>query len=216
MSNEISDDDLFSNVEFVNAITMDDENVEKFKKLYGNGRRVKREILWLLGEGGVKTYSEFYLTFAKIIPEPKKRKSNKDWIDDSQQDMWSYPSHGEKKTYPVGRELEKWRYDNWGTSSDALYYPEEVEIARLECFLKGEHEFYTLRNPPIKVYEKMAADGLNFKVSWSCINHFMNGDGAARGKGHVKNGCFKYHAGPMTCSERSEMSSLAYRFMSRQ
>lgn len=223
VSNEICDDDLFSNVEnadaismddengaFVNAITMDDENVEKFKKLYGKGRRIKREMLWLLDESGVKTYFDYYLSFAKIIPEPKKNKLNKDWMDDSQQDIQSYPSHGKKNTYPVGRKLEKWRYDNWGTSSEALFYPEDMDMVKLECFLKGEYVFYTLSNPPIKVYEKMAADGLCFKVSWSRVNEFV--DKPARGEGWVENGCFQYHVGSMTCSERSDMSRLAYYF----
>ena len=59
-----ADDEILSNMlEFANIINMDDENIEKFKKLYGEGR----------------------LSFSQIIPEDQKNETDEEWFDNSQQ-----------------------------------------------------------------------------------------------------------------------------------
>ena len=157
-----------------NVFTMDDENIEKFKKLYGVG--------W---KNDTDEFLEAFFSFSKIIPEPIKDESDKNWIDNSGQNLSSFLRHvdcgeGEIPGSVVGRDLEIWRYDNWGTSSEVLYdsidFPflsfgwfanADTLSHALDDLLKGKYSFYTLCKPPIKIYEKMASDGLIFEVTWT-------------------------------------------------
>lgn len=189
-------------IEFSNIITMDDENIEKFKKLYGEGEQ------HLICEVLVDTK----ISFSTIIPEPAKNGSDKNWVDNSRQDIWSFRHFAEEeKPEPVGRELEIWRYENWGTPSDLLYDSlEGPDIRSLEGLLKGEYGFYTFGKPPFKVYEKMAADGLVFEIRWWCDQAY---DEWFTGKGQVEKGRFQYHVGPMTGDEIMSIESLAHKFI---
>ena len=189
-------------IEFLNIITMDDENIEKFKKLYGEGEQ------HLICEVLVDTK----ISFSTIIPEPAKNGSDKNWVDNSRQDIWSFRHFAEEeKPEPVGRELEIWRYENWGTPSDLLYDSlEGPDIRSLEGLLKGEYGFYTFEKPPFKVYEKMAADGLVFEIRWWCDQAY---DEWFTGKGQVEKGRFQYHVGPMTGDENLQMQLVAHDFL---
>ena len=64
----------------------------------------------------------------------------------------------------------------------------QIEGAGLNLIkvLSGKIPFGTHTNPPITVYRKMAADGLNFKVAWYSNNWGEIG----RGRGEAKNGKF--------------------------
>ena len=172
-------------IAFTNVIKMDDENIEKFKKLYGEGR----------------------LSFSQIIPEAQKNESDKEWFDNSLQDAM----YAEL----IGKSLAKWRLDHWGTSSDLLYYVktfscgEKPSLQTPEGLLKGEYEFSTMCRPPIKVYEKMAADGLVFEISWRSDAD----DEWTIGKGQVVDGLFQYHIGPMTGSEKMFLQCVANDFL---
>lgn len=209
------DEALSKKNEFRNFIMMDDENIEKFKKLYGVDRR-----------NGKDAFLETLFSLSRIIPEPVKDASDKNWIDNSGQDIRSFRrpagcDEGEKPE-PVGRDLEIWRYDNWGTSSEALYDPNEFSLGDfwgyvpkedsvfhpLDDLLKGEC-FYTLCQPPIEIYKKMAADGLVFKVSWGADVW----DEWAVGEGQAVDGQFKFHAGPITGSEKMSLGPVAYNFV---
>jgi hypothetical protein len=98
----------------------------------------------------------------------------------------------------IGNAIKTWRMDNWGTTSDVLYDGnEEPFIRTLDGLLKGEFPFYTFGKPPIKVYEKMAADGLVFETNW--LSHAI--DEWASGKGQVVDGRFQYQTSPMTYSQ---------------
>ncbi|WP_407456546.1 hypothetical protein [Fibrobacter sp.] len=178
--------------EFSNIITMDDENIEKFKKLYGEGRRLTPPD---------SSFDERELSFSQIIPEPAEDDSDKNWVDNSLQDKMPDPV--------VGRELEIWRYDNWGTSSDLLYDSNMPNVQSLEGLLKGEYAFFTMCRPPIKVYEKMAADGLVFETTWGSDAD----DEWTIGKGQVVDGLFQYHIGPMTGSEKMSLQCVTNNFL---
>lgn len=178
--------------EFSNIITMDDENIEKFKKLYGEGRRLTPPD---------SSFDERVLSFSQIIPEPAEDDSNKNWVDNSLQDKVPDPV--------VGRELEIWRYDNWGTSSDLLYDQHMPNVQSLEGLLKGEYAFFTMCRPPIKIYEKMAADGLVFETTWGSDAY----DEWTIGKGQVVDGLFQYHIGPMTGGQRMFLQCVANNFL---
>ena len=175
-------------IAFTNVIKMDDENIEKFKKLYGEGR----------------------LSFSQIIPEAQKNESDKEWFDNSLQDAM----YAEL----IGKSLAKWRLDHWGTSSDLLYYVktfscgEKPSLQTPEGLLKGEYEFSTMCRPPIKVYEKMAADGLVFEISWRSDTD----DEWAIGKGKVEKGQFQYHIGPMTGRQEKYLRCMADDFFSTE
>lgn len=218
------DEALSKKDEFRNFIMMGDKNIEKFKTLYGVGRRK-----------GKDAFLETLFSFSRIIPEPIKDTSDKNWIDNSGQDLWSFKKHKWKHTDSnegnvsepvVGRDLEIWRYDNWGTSSDALYdsceepfgldlwgyVPKENEIPvirPLDELLKGEYVFYTLCKPPINIYMKMAADGLIFEVTWrsDVWNEW------AVGKGQAVDGRFEYHVGPITGGDILQLRSVAFSFI---
>ena len=154
-------EEILSNIlEFANIIKMDDENIEKFKKLYGEGR----------------------LSFSQIIPEVQKNEADEEWFDNSQQDASIFR---EKKSEPIGKALARWRLDNWGTPSDLLY-EKGSSLQTLEGLLKGEYEFFTRCRPPLEIYKKMAADGLVFEISWRSDD----GDLWASGKGVVVKGEF--------------------------
>lgn len=178
--------------EFSNIITMDDENIERFKKLYGEGRRLTPPD---------SSFDERELSFSRIIPEPAEDDSDKNWVDNSLQDKMPDPV--------VGRELEIWRYDNWGTSSDLLYDSHMPNVQSLEGLLKGEYAFFTMCRPPIKIYEKMAADGLVFETTWRSDAD----DEWTIGKGQVVDGLFHYHIGPMTGGQRMSLQCVANNFL---
>lgn len=156
-----ADDEILSNMlEFANIINMDDENIEKFKKLYGEGR----------------------LSFSQIIPEVQKNEGNEEWFDNSQQDASIFR---DKKSEPIGYDLARWRLGHWGTPSDLLY-EKGPSLQTLEGLLKGEYEFFTRCRPPTGIYDKMAADGLEFEISWRSDAD----DEWASGKGVVVKGKF--------------------------
>ena len=178
--------------EFSNVIKMDEEQIEKFKKLYGEGRRLTPPD---------SSFDERELSFSMIIPGPAKDDSDKNWVDNSLQDKMPDPV--------VGRELEIWRYDSWGTSSDLLYDSHMPNVQSLEGLLKGEYAFFTMCRPPIKVYEKMAADGLVFETTWGSDAD----DEWTIGKGQVVDGLFQYHIGPMTGSEKMSLQCVANNFL---
>ena len=157
---ETTEEILSNMLEFANIIKMDDENIEKFKKLYGEGR----------------------LSFSQIIPEVQKNEADEEWFDNSQQDASIFR---EKKSEPIGKALARWRLDNWGTPSDLLY-EKGPSLQTLEGLLKGEYEFFTRCRPPLEIYKKMAADGLVFEISWRSDD----GDLWASGKGVVVKGEF--------------------------
>lgn len=185
--------------EFSNIITMDDENIEKFKKLYGEGQR-------LLPPDSL--FDERKLSFSQIIPEAEKNESDKEWFDNSQQDAFFIFGPGRSRSELIGKSLAKWRLDHWGTSSD-LMYEDGPCLQTLEGLLKGEYGFYTLSKPPIKIYEKMAADGLVFETKWGSSAF----DEWAVGKGQVVDGQFQYHIGPMTGEQRMSLQCVANNFL---
>lgn len=157
---ETTEEILSNMLEFANIIKMDDENIEKFKKLYGEGR----------------------LSFSQIIPEVQKNEADEEWFDNSQQDASIFR---DEKSEPIGKTLATWRLDNWGTPSDLLY-EKGPSLQTLEGLLKGEYEFFTRCRPPLGIYKKMAADGLVFEISWRSDD----GDLWASGKGVVAKGKF--------------------------
>ena len=157
---ETTEEILSNMLEFANIIKMDDENIEKFKKLYGEGR----------------------LSFSQIIPEVQKNEVNEEWFDNSQQDASIFR---DKKSEPIGYDLARWRLGHWGTPSDLLY-EKGPSLQTLEGLLKGEYEFFTRCRPPLEIYKKMAADGLVFEISWRSDD----GDLWASGKGVVVKGKF--------------------------
>ena len=157
---ETTEEILSNMLEFANIIKMDDENIEKFKKLYGEGR----------------------LSFSQIIPEVQKNEADEEWFDNSQQDASIFR---DEKSEPIGKNLARWRLDNWGTPSDLLY-EKGPSLQTLEGLLKGEYEFFTRCRPPLEIYKKMAADGLVFEISWRSDD----GDLWASGKGVVVKGKF--------------------------
>lgn len=157
---ETTEEILSNMLEFANIIKMDDENIEKFKKLYGEGR----------------------LSFSQIIPEVQKNEADEEWFDNSQQDASIFR---DEKSEPIGKTLATWRLGNWGTPSDLLY-EKGPSLQTLEGLLKGEYEFFTRCRPPLEIYKKMAADGLVFEISWRSDD----GDLWASGKGVVVKGKF--------------------------
>ena len=215
-------------IEFLNIITMDDENIEKFKKLYGEGERI-----------GGNTFPETLLSFSMVIPETSRNDADSDWADKTNQNVWfwremRFPEDNPEpeefngvKIAPdqhpvsemIGKALEQWRTDNWGTPSDVLYGGDEEAfygendgpcIRTLDVLFKGKFPFYTYGRPPFKVYEKMAADGLVFEIRWWCDQAY---DEWFTGKGQVEKGRFQYHVGPMTGDENLQMQLVAHDFL---
>ena len=194
--------------EFSNVIKMDDENIEKFKKLYGEGRRLTPPD---------SSFDERVLSFSQIIPEDQKNNADKEWFDNSEQNVWSFI--GEETSELIGKSLAKWRLNHWGTSSDLLYEDELISIGggpslqTLEGVLKGECQFFTMCRPPIKIYEKMAADGLVFETKWWSQDYGSRAeDEWAIGKGQVVEGQFQYHIGPMTGRQEMSMEAVLDKF----
>ena len=180
-----------------NRLLMDEENLEKFKKLYPNKRK----------------YDVFRLS--RIIPEPDNE--SEEWRDynyyfdvdlrdfDPELDgQWNLFF----KKDEIGPALAAWRYENWGTPSEVIYEndrgvfdcfldyapdsPEESEKKAFKELVEKGICFYTLALPPFKIYQKMAADGLVFKVKWT----FGYGDRAddskwKEGEGQVVGGRFR-------------------------
>lgn len=77
----------------------------------------------------------------------------------------------------------KWRTENWGTVTEAMGI--EDDGLDLREILSGQASFQTSDTPPVKVLEKMAADGLKFETdfireSWES------------GSCKVRNGKFQY------------------------
>ena len=170
-----ADDEILSNMlEFANIIKMDDENIEKFKKLYGEGR----------------------LSFSQIIPEDQKNETDEEWFDNSQQDASIFR---DKESEPVGKNLARWRLDNWGTPSDLLY-EKGSSLQTLKGLLKGEYEFFTRCRPPIGIYEKMAADGLVFETEWrsDADDEWAVGKGLVVKGDQVPRGIFRYNIDVVT------------------
>ena len=221
-------------IEFLNIITMDDENIEKFKKLYGEGKRI-----------GGNTFPETLLSFSMVIPETSRNDADSDWADKTNQNIWFWremrfpEDNPEPEEFPeiegindikiapsqhpvsemIGKALEQWRTDNWGTPSDVLYGGDEEAfygendgpcIRTLDVLFKGKFPFYTYGRPPFKVYEKMAADGLVFNIKWHSPFEY---DEWVIGKGQVVEGRFQYHAGPITGDEIMSIESLANKFI---
>ena len=198
-----------------NRLLMDAENIEKFRNLYPNKRK----------------YDVFRLS--RIIPEPDNE--SEEWMDynflfnvvmrdfDLELDgQWNLFFQKDD----IGPALAAWRYENWGTPSEAMY---EEDCGVFDCHLdyapdspeKWEKKafkelvekgicFYTLAFPPFKIYQKMAADGLVFKVKWTFVKvkwTFGYGDRTydskwSHGEGQVVGGRFRYEAGPITSVER--------------
>lgn len=215
----IRDEALSKKDEYRNVIIMDDENIEMFKKLYGYDC-----------QNGKRTFFDILLSFSRIIPEPIMDESDKNWFDNTEHDIWTFWRskdcvENEMPKPLVGREREIWRYDNWGTSSEALYDSKEkpfgsdlwgcvskegsVIPSPLDSLLKGEYEFYTLGKPPLEIYKKMAADGLVFKASWNSDRR----DEWTTGEGHVEDGHFLYHVGPITGEEKKNLYPLVQEFL---
>lgn len=180
--------------EFFNRLLMDAENIEKFKKLY------------------CKEGEDDVFSLSMIIPEPDNE--SEEWTDYTPQEItmrdfdsnWSGKFNGFYKKDAIGPALAAWRYENWGTPSEAMYeddaFSSENNIGRFSADYLGNMVkrgicFCTLTHPPFKIYQKMAEDGLVFKVKWS--------SGAGKwslGEGQVVNGRFRYEAGPITSAER--------------
>ncbi len=169
-----------------NLLLMDAENIEKFRKLYCKGE-------------------DDLFSFSMIIPEPDNE--SEEWTDYSSQDTtmrdfdseWSGEHNGFYSRDAIGPALAAWRYENWGTPSEALYEDDAFLsyncIGRasgdyLEEMVKEGIRFSSLSFPPFKIYRKMAADGLVFKVKCS------------RGEGQVVDGRFRYETGSITIAER--------------
>ena len=194
---------------FKNVIKMNDENIEKFKKLYGEGQYIHPLD---------SLFDERKLSFSQIIPEVQKNNANKEWFDNSKQDVWSF--FEEDKPELIGKALAKWRLDHWGTSSDLLYEDELIRMIEdgpslqtLERVLKGECQFFTMCRPPIKIYEKMAADGLVFETKWWSRNDGPRAyDEWAIGEGQVAEGLFQYHIGPMTGEQEMSLEAVVKDF----
>lgn len=194
-------------IEFSNIIKMDDENIEKFKKLYGEGQRFP--------VSSDTSLCETKISFSQIIPEPSRDEANSNWVDNTNQDVWVWrkknsPDENSAPDSVFGNSLKSWRMDNWGIPSDVLYDGyEEPYIRTLEGLLKGEYPFYTFSKPPIKIFEKMAADGLVFEAKRTS----KASDEWATGKGQSAEGPFQYHIGPMTGSEKMSLELVAHEFL---
>ena len=171
---ETTEEILSNMLEFANIIKMDDENIEKFKKLYGEGR----------------------LSFSQIIPEVQKNEADEEWFDNSQQDASIFR---DEKSDPIGKTLATWRLDNWGTPSDLLY-EKGPSLQTLEGLLKGEYEFFTRCRPPIGIYEKMVDDGLVFETEWrsDADDEWAVGKGLVVKGDQVPRGIFRYNIDAVT------------------
>ena len=195
-------------IKFTNVIKMDDENIEKFKKLYGEGQYI---------HPSDSLFDERRISFSQIIPEVQKNNADREWFDNSEQDVWNFI--GKETPERIGKSLAKWRLDHWGTSSDLLYevglrlIGDGPSLPTLEELLKGDKQFFTMCRPPIKIYEKMAADGLVFETKWwSRDDGSRAEDEWAIGEGQVVEGQFQYHIGPMTGEQEMSLEAVVNDF----
>ena len=181
---------------FRNTVTMDEENIEKFKKLYDKDE----EWNWF--------------SLAMVIPEPANDAEEwTDYTDLKKRDVCTDSGLNKIQKDDIGPSLAAWRYENWGTPSEAM--PSDIPLLRICCFwryqLMGD-SFYTLSFPPFKIYRKMAADGLVFKATWKSDAYGY----WAYGEGQVVDGCFRYECGPITGFEkRLIMNTDVFRLRNR-
>ena len=138
------------NITITTTIWMDEENIQKFINLYGEGNGI--------------------FSLSLVVPE------SKEWTDE----MFSGDC---PDWYENTCMRSNWRTENWGTVTEAMGI--EDDGLDLREILSGQASFQTSDTPPVKVLEKMAADGLKFETdfireSWES------------GFGKVKNGKFQY------------------------
>ena len=165
---------------FRNTVTMDKENGEKFKKLYD------KDDEWN------------WFSLAMIIPEPVN--DSEEWTD------YTNLEKGELQKDDIGQALAAWRYENWGTPSEAMgsrgSSPLFVadDFGKLLQYQLREKPFYfkTLSFPPFKIYQKMAEDGLVFKVEWESDAYGY----WSSGEGQVVDGYFRYEGGLISKFEK--------------
>ncbi len=184
-----------------NRLLMDEENLEKFKKLYPN-----------------KCEDDVFL-LSRIIPEPDNE--SEEWRDYNflfNVDMRDFdPELGGQwnrffRKDDIGPALAAWRYENWGSPSEAMYEadcgvfdcllgyapdsPEEWDQKAFKYLVENGICFYTLASPPFKIYRKMAADGLVFQVEWSSSRIGKDGSRwSVNGMGQAADGRFRYEKG---------------------
>ncbi len=143
------------------TITMDEGNIQKFIKLYGEGN------------------GDFSLSL--VIPEPdyEKEKAAKS----SAKKTASVKKKSKAKKNSSCEDWYEWRIENWGTKTDAMDYGDGLALHDVLC---GDLNFQTAWNLPIKIFEKMAADGLEFDIYWEAEDVAELGIG----KGKAKDGKF--------------------------
>ena len=78
-----------------------------------------------------------------------------------------------------------WHTENWGTKTDAMDYGNGIDLREV---LSGDSNFQTADKPPVEVFKKMAADGLEFEIYWEAEDIADWGIG----KGKAKEGKFWY------------------------
>lgn len=150
---------------FENFITMDDENIRKFKNLYGKS----------------------CFSFSMIIRESPDENISENGV---------VRIRKYRDSEEIESRLAEWRYENWGTPSDAHGKHEAEDV------LNGKNSFGTDALPPFKIYRKMAEDGLVFKIKWkskSCSRW-------AHGSGQVVDGRFQYKKAMMMGKEEKAVN----------
>ncbi len=164
---------------FRNTVTMDEENAKKFKKFYD------KDDEWN------------WFSLAMIIPEPVNE--SEEWTD------YTDLEKGTVQKDDIGPALAAWRYENWGTPSEAMDSVENEYFSfslfkkrRGGAFENKTFHFNTLSFPPFKIYRKMAADGLVFKAEWESDAYGY----WASGEGQVVDCCFLYEGGLISKFEK--------------
>lgn len=139
------------------TITMDKKNIEKFIKLYGEGN------------------GDFSLSL--VIPEPdyEKEKAAKSPAKKTA----SVKKKSTAKKNSSNEDWYEWRIENWGTKTDAMDYGDGLALRDILC---GDLNFQTAWNLPIKIFEKMAADGLEFDIYWEAEDVADLGIGRGKAK----------------------------------
>ena len=125
----------------------------------------------LYGEGN----GDFSLSL--VVPEPKSAEYKTTKV--------SAKKKGTAKKNSGTANCSEWRIENWGTRTDVMDYDDGLA---LHDILSGDLNFQTADTPPIKVFEKMAADGLDFEIYWEAED--IADWGIGRGK--AKDGKFWY------------------------
>lgn len=95
-----------------------------------------------------------------------------------------------------------WRNKHWGTR----WFSDDGNDSSVQGVLRGEGSFSTVWAPPIPVYEKMAADGLEFTIHWDGEGDIGIGNG--RGKGGKFWHCLDFEATRDECLENDERFDL--------